>query len=64
MEWKYFANLHNEQIEEGLKFANELSSSHGALYNWRGNSFSRWTRGLFTRRKNMGNLDISSLKHV
>ena len=38
---------------------------HGALYNWRGNSFSRWvTRGLFTRRKNMGNLDISSLKHV
>ena len=42
-----------------------FQSNHGALYNWRGNSFSWWTtRGLFTRRKNMGKLDISSLKHV
>ena len=28
IEWRYFVNLHDEPIEEGLKFANKLSSSH------------------------------------
>ena len=28
IEWRYFVNLHNDQIEEGLKFAIKLSSSH------------------------------------